>query len=279
MQILTLIVAAAPISALSYCLFHLGNFYRNQTKANEPVECGDAEEIEEELDNNNDIVDEYEEETLDDDYKIIEDDEENTDTVMTKRKGLRRNCVISQMEEYYDSYELAEFLVNSGAGFSPYKFKASCLLQCAIIYVRFFQDRDAQDFESLIEVLLEAKKYGVRRLQREIKCFGELEKTPEMQEIYEEMVSDFNYSSVADSENSEDIIELAISVLLPYVSGYTIVREGFKYSWKLTNTNKNIAAKAKQREWLRQMLLNLNCIEESIGQMQHQNMPCRMEDR
>jgi len=271
MQILTLLVVAVGITALSYFLFHLANFFKSHTEVNKPAKCEEEEEIEEEM--------EYEDDTLDEDYEITEADKADTCAMLTKRKGRRRNCVISQMSGYYDSYGLAEFLVDSGAGFSPYRFKASCLLQCTIIYVRFFQDRDAQDVKSLIEVLLEAKKYGVGLLQWEIKSFGEREKTPEMQEIYEEMVSDFNYSSVADSENSEDIIELAISVLLPYVSGYTIVREGYKYSWKLTNTNKNIVATAKQRDWLRQMLLNLNCIEETLGQMQQQNVPHRMEDR
>jgi len=93
------------------------------------------------------------------------------------------------------------------------------------------------------------------------------------------MTTDLSYSSVLDSEDSDTIINLAISVLLPYVSGYTLSLEGLSYNWKLTNANKYIAAKARQRDWQRQMLINLDCIEDTLEKMLQQNIPTRKEAR
>jgi len=282
MQILILIVAAVGVAALSYFLFYLGSFFKSLIKMNEPVTCEDEEEEieddfeyedDDEADSLNLEEDEGDTDTLDD-YETFETDDADTTDVMAKREKLQNGCVISQIEDYYGyggAYGLAQFLISNSTADGSNKFYASCLLQCAIAYVRFFQTENTQDMEALINLLTDVEKCGAEWFQTEMGYFSEREKSSELQEIYAYMLDGFNYSSIADSENSDKIIELAISVLLPYVSGYMVIGKGHKYNWKLTNENKNIVAKARQREWQRQMLINLNCIEETLREMQHQN--------
>ena len=277
MQILILIVAAVGVAALSYFLFYLGSFFKSLIKMNEPVKREDEEEeIEGDFDYEDD---DYEAYALDD-CEIVELDETDTNAVLTKRKGQRNNCVISQIDGHYGSrgvYDLTEFLIDTGASFSVHKFRATCLLRGAISYVRFFQDENGQDMETLINLLIRVERLGARWLEKEIQDLEEREKTAEMQEIYDEMVDDFGYSSITESEDCDKIVELAISVLLPFVSGYTVIYKDYEYNWKLTNASKNIVATARQREWQRQTLVNFNCIEETLTQMQQLKYPHQTE--
>ena len=271
MQNVFLIVAAVGVTALSYFLFYLGGFFKSLIKMNEPTKCEDEEE---EIEDDFDYDDDCEADAPDfGDYETIELDEPDTNVVLSKRKGRRNNCVISQIDNYYGScgvYGLTEFLVDNGAGFSVHSFNATCLLRGVIAYVRFFQDENRQDMEALVNLLIKAERYGTRWLEKEVQDLEEREKTAEMREIYDNMVDDFGYSGVVDSEDSDRTVELAISVLLPYVSGYTVIYKDYEYNWKLTNTNMNIAATARQREWQRQILINLDCIEETLREMQYQ---------
>ena len=176
MQIIALILLAIITMALSYFLFYLGCFFKSHIKMN----TSDKDEP----------IEEDEEEWADDeDYAYDEDDTESTDFAETsidssspKNKKHQANCVISQIKSYYGTdgvYGLAEFLVNNGASFSVHKFNASCLLQWAISYVRFFQDEDKQNMESLINLLLEVEKHGLWMLKDKMEEAENAEKTAE----------------------------------------------------------------------------------------------------
>jgi len=72
-------------------------------------------------------------------------------------------------------------------------------------------------------------------------------------------------STICYSEESGNIINLAITVLLPYVSGYTLCHKNNSFEWVLTNISKNIMANARQRDWHRRTLAALENIENFLS--------------
>jgi len=182
-------------------------------------------------------------------------------------------CAVSQVDGYYNQYgviDLADFLINSSSSISKYKNSAKYLLRWVIAYARFFSGEAILNEELLLKLLMGIEENGITSASAKMDVLEEIKKSSEQCAMLENMRSDLSsfVCFMPLYEDNHDIaINLAIEALLPYVSGYTIERHDLGFAWKLTNHNKNIASKARQRDWQRQAVAALHNIEETLENM------------
>ena len=285
MQTIIQILAALVLLAL-FGLFVsiIKNFWQKPTTIDPMDEIEEEYEDEEENDYTEDsLLCEDEDDSLVFDYASVDEHEldfdldvefdENGNVVLPHEPKQQGVCAISQVDGYYDQHgviDLADFLINSSSTISKHKNSAKYLLRWAITYVRFFSNEKIQNEESLLQLLLEIEENGVTSIDVKMDVIEKIRKPLEQCAIFSNMRSDLTSFSIAlpfFEDSSSTATNLAIETLLPYVSGYTIERHDSGFIWKLTNYNKNIASKARQRDWQRRAVSSLLNIEEMLENM------------
>ena len=245
-----------------------------------------------------DDEDEYEDKTLDitnhDDYLDsdyepfslpylpLDDDSGEINDIQPNHEQANA-CAVSQIEGYYETQgiaDMAHFLVYECSSFSKHKYSANRLLRLVISYVRYISNETRHNLELIMDLLQEAEKDGSQVLAVKLDFLQKIKMSHEQNKIFDEMQRDFSeafLSGLYSEANNDAAVNLAIESLLPYASGYTLIRKGTGFAWKLTNINKNIVATARQREWQRQMLITLERIEDSIDNISPGQVPHKME--
>jgi len=290
MQTIIFILAVViTLAALSFAAFK--GKRKNKPVMKDPIcDIADEFEDEDEFDGYEQIKLEFEERCFD--YKTESlDTDSNTDSATDSHydvsasgitgkgedvqlhKKLNDKCAISIIDGYYGFHgvaALADFLTRESSNVSEHKITANHLLRWAISYVKFFVDEKRPKIALILELFVEAENGDGRTFSRKMGVLEEIKKTHKQAAVYCTMRSDLIASSFSyPDETNCEVINLAIEALLPYASGYTIVRDGDGFRWKLTNINKHIAAKARQRDWQRRTLSALQNLDNSIERLIH----------
>lgn len=270
MEILLMVLAATALFMLTCLMYNLCKLFRrflSEMDASKESSVQD-EETEDEFSEIDDY--DFDRDGITDE-KAASPGETNTSSenaIALFTASQKADCVIGQIESYYGShgvFDLACFLVQEGAYFNPHKFEAEYLLRWAISYVRYFGDEDERNLKSLFGLLLEADECGYLILKKLMEIAEADGLTPEQESVFSGMKDDLLTSTICYSEESGNIINLAITVLLPYVSGYTLCHKNNSFEWVLTNISKNIMANARQRDWHRRTLAALENIENFLS--------------